>query len=422
MLTWITITLMLVLSAFFSGMEIAILASNKLRVELDRKQGGPIGRLVAWLVNHMEMVIATALVGNNICLVIFGFKMAGILGPFLSKYMEGEVWILLIQTLVATIMVLFTAEFLPKIIFRIRANQLFRVFSIPMAAIYFLLLPITLFTVTLSNFFFKKILRSPGSKQIRQMVFSKVDLNNLILENLNDSNSGQEGTEQEIKIFHNALDFSSVRIRDCMIPRTEIAAVSLDTPIEELREKFIETGYSRILIYEKDIDRITGYIHHSSLFRNPKSLKEIVRKISTVPESMHANRLLTKMLHERGNIAAVIDEFGGTSGVVTTEDILEEIFGEIEDEHDNTSLTENRISDDEYLFSGRLEIDYLNDHYGLNLPASDEYETLAGLILHFNPSFPKTNETIRIPGFSFKITNSNRKKISIVALTITPNP
>jgi len=417
---WAIIVLMLILMAFFSGMEIAFLASNKLRVELDRKQYGIIGTLVGWLTNRLELVIATTLVGMNIGLVIFGFKAAEILEPILHKYIVGDGWILLIQTLVATTMVLFTAEFLPKTIFRIRANQMLRIFAVPFAVIYFLLLPVTWFTVHLSDFLLRKILKSQGTKQIRQMLFSKVDLNNLILENLNDSR-GEEGTEEEIRLFHNALDFSSVRIRDCMIPRTEIIAVPIDTPIEEMRQKFIETGYSRILVYEKNIDRISGYVHHSSLFKNPLSLNEILRKISNVPETMRANRLLTKLLHDHGNIAVVIDEFGVTSGVVTTEDILEEIFGEIEDEHDSTSLTEKQVGEAEYLFSGRLEIDYLNDTYALNLPASDEYETLAGLILNYNPSFPKTNDTIRIPGFAFRITSSNRKKINVVALSIEPN-
>jgi CBS domain containing-hemolysin-like protein len=416
MSSWLLILLMLLLMAFFSGMEIAFLASNKLRVELDRKQGGMIGSLVGWLAGRMELVIATSLVGMNVGLVIFGFKAAEIFEPVLGRYIHSHVWILLIQTLVATAMVLFTAEFLPKTIFRIRSNQMLRFFSLPFVVIYIVLLPVTWFTVHLSDFLLRKILKSPGSKQIRQMVFSKVDLNNLILENLNESH-GEEGSEEEIKLFHNALEFSSVKIRDCMIPRTEIAAVSLETTIDELRQKFIETGYSRILVYKKDIDRITGYVHHSSLFRNPLNLTEIIRNIPNVPESMPANRLLTKLLRDHGNIAAVIDEFGGTSGVVTAEDILEEIFGEIEDEHDNPSLTEKKAANGEYLFSGRLEIDYLNETYGFNLPSSGDYETLAGLILHYHPSFPKVNETIRIPGFSFRITSSNRQKISIVALT-----
>lgn len=420
MASWFTIVLMLLLMAFFSGMEIAFLASNKLRLELDRKQGGMAGSLVGWLAGRMERVIATCLVGMNVGLVVFGFKATEIVEPFLNRFIHGDVWILLIQTLAATTMVLFTAEFLPKTIFRIRSNQMLRIFSVPFAIIYILLFPITWFTVRLSDFLLRKILKSPGSKQLRQMVFSKVDLNNLVLENLNDNN-GEEGTEEEIKLFHNALEFSSVRIRDCMIPRTEIAAVQADTPIEELRQKFIETGYSRILVYEQDIDRITGYVHHSSLFRNPLHVSEIIRKISNIPESMSANRLLTKLLRDHGNIAAVIDEFGGTSGVVTTEDILEEIFGEIEDEHDSTSLTEKKAANGEYLFSGRLEIDYLNETYELKLPTADEYETLAGLILHYHPSFPKINETIRIPGFTFRITNSNRRKISLVTLSITDN-
>ncbi len=415
---WLLIVIMLCLMAFFSGMEIAFLASNKLRLELDRKQGGMTGNLVGWLVMRMELVIATTLLGTNICLVIFGFKSAEILEPILSRYIHGDGWILLIQTLVATSMVLFTAEFLPKTIFRIRSNQLLRVFSLPFSLIYIVLLPITWCVVRLSDFLLRKILKSPGSKQVRQMVFSKVDLNNLVVENLNEGHN-DEGSDEEIKLFHNALAFSSVKIRDCMIPRTEIAAVEAGTSMENLRKAFIETGYSRILIYEKDIDRITGYVHDSSLFRDPSGLSEIIRNISMVPESMPANRLLTKLLREHANIAVVIDEFGGTSGVVTTEDILEEIFGEIEDEHDNIDLIEKKNAAGEYLLSGRLEIDYLNNNYEFNLPTSDEYETLAGLILHFHPSLPKVHETIRIPGFSFRITAGNRKRISVVALSLT---
>ena len=415
---WLLIVIMLCLMAFFSGMEIAFLASNKLRLELDRKQGGMTGNLVGWLVMRMELVIATTLLGTNICLVIFGFKSAEILEPILSRYIHGDGWILLIQTLVATSMVLFTAEFLPKTIFRIRSNQLLRVFSLPFSLIYIVLLPITWCVVRLSDFLLRKILKSPGSKQVRQMVFSKVDLNNLVVENLNEGHN-DEGSDEEIKLFHKALAFSSVKIRDCMIPRTEIAAVEAGPSMENLRKAFIETGYSRILIYEKEIDRITGYVPDSSLFRDPSGLSEIIRNISMVPESMPANRLLTKLLREHANIAVVIDEFGGTSGVVTTEDILEEIFGEIEDEHDNIDLIEKKNAAGEYLLSGRLEIDYLNNNYEFNLPTSDEYETLAGLILHFHPSLPKVHETIRIPGFSFRITAGNRKRISVVALSLT---
>lgn len=415
---FVTLFVMLLLMAFFSGLEIAFLSANKLRIELDRKQGAFPGTLVSWLAKRMEMVIATNLVGMNVCLVVFGFRAAEIFEPFIGKYVQGEGWILLIQTIVATLMVLFTAEFLPKTIFRIRANQLLRLFALPFSLFYFLLYPITWFTVRLSDFLLRKILKAPGSKQIRQMVFSKVDLNNLVLENMQEGRT-DEGADEEIKIFHNALEFSSVRIRDCMIPRTEITAVPLSITVEELRQKFIETGYSRIPVFEKDIDTITGYVHHTALFQHPVELKDIIRKMLMVAESMHASQLLTKLLREQGNIAVVIDEFGGTSGLVTTEDILEEIFGEIEDEHDAVNLIEKKGADGVYLLSGRLEIDYLNDTYGLDLPVSEEYETLAGLILHFHPSFPKVNETISIPGFSFRITGSNRKKISVVALSLT---
>jgi len=293
-----------------------------------------------------------------------------------------------------------------------------RVFAVPYVVIYIVLYPVTWFTVRLSDFLLNRILKSPGSTETRQMIFSKVDLNNLVLENLNDS-KGEEGVEEEIKLFHNALEFSSVRVRDCMIPRPEIEALACDSTIEAIRQKFIETGYSRILIYDKDIDNIIGYVHHSSIFQQPATLQEVVRKIPMVPESMSANNLLTKLLHDHGNIAVVIDEFGGTSGLVTTEDLLEEIFGEIEDEHDNPVLIEKKVQEGEYLFSGRLEVDYLNDVYNLGLPVSDDYETLAGLILHYKPSFPRVNETIVIPGFTFRITSSTRKKISTVTLTVT---
>ncbi|MDD4646408.1 MAG: hemolysin family protein [Bacteroidales bacterium] len=412
------LVLMLLLMAFFSGMEIAFVAANKLRVELDRKQGGMAGGLVGWLAGQMEMVIATSLVGMNICLVIFGFITADLFNPILAKFIHGEVWRLLLQTLIATALVLFFAEYMPKTIFRIRSNQMLRYFSLPYTIIYILLYPITWFTVHLADFLLRKVMKVPGSKQLRQMVFSKVDLTNLIHENLNDNN-GDEGTDEEIRLFNNALEFSSVRIRDCMIPRTEIVALPVQASIEEFRQKFIETGFSRIVVYEDNIDRITGYVHHSSLFRNPSELGEIIRKIHAIPESMSASNLLSRMLRDHENIAAVIDEFGGTSGLVTTEDILEEIIGEIEDEHDSQELTEKKISDREYLFAGRLEIDYLNNVYNLDLPVSDDYETLAGLILHYNPSLPKVNETITIPGFSFRITGSSRKKIKQVSLTLT---
>jgi CBS domain containing-hemolysin-like protein len=412
------IFLMLVLMAFFSGMEIAFVSSNKLRIELERKQGSLLGQLVGWLAQHLENVIATTLIGMNICLVIFSYLTAEQFEPVIKKYIEKEGWVLLIQTIIATLIVLFAAEFLPKTVFRAKANSLLRVFVVPFTLLYFILYPITWFTVGLSDFLLKRILRSPGSTQLRQRVFSKVDLNNLLQENLADTGH-EESPEQEIKLFQNALDFSKVRLRDCMVPRTEIEAMPVDTTPEELRQRFIETGYSRIPVFEEDIDHITGYIHHSDLFKNPADLRSIVRKVPLVPESMQANKLLSRMLHQRLNIAVVIDEFGGTAGMVTTEDILEEIFGEIEDEHDIQEEIEKQTGEGQYLFTARLEIDYLNETYNLDLPVSEEYETLAGMILYYHPSFPRINETILIGPFTIKIIKSSRKKIELVSLIVS---
>ena len=412
----VVLALMLLLMAFFSGMEIAFVAANKLRVEVERSRSGMRGSLTSWLLARMEPVIATTLVGMNICLVIFGFRFAELVEPWLERHISGEGWILLIQTIAATALTLFTAEFLPKTIFRINPNRMLQLFVVPFAFFFIVLYPVTWFTVNLSDFLLRRILHSPGSKQVRQMVFSKVDLSNLVMENLRDGHT-EEGDEEDLKLVHNALQFSSVRIRDCMIPRTEVVAVPVSTAIGELRQTFIASGYSRLPVYERDIDGIVGYVHTSSLFSDPGTMDGIIRKIRTVSESMPANRFLTRMLRDRENIAVVIDEYGGTSGIVTTEDILEEIFGEIEDEHDTPTLTEKVTGEGEYLFSGRLEIDYLNETYGLSLPTDESYETLAGLILHHHPSFPRINETIRIPGFSFRITGSSRKKISLIVVT-----
>jgi len=417
MLSSVFIVLMLLLMAFFSGMEIAFISSNKLRIELGRKQGGGAGRVVSWLSHRIEYVIATTLVGMNICLVIFSYLTARLLDPLLERFITGDAWILLIETLVATIIILFVAEYLPKTVFRARSNRMLRIFSGPFLMLYLILFPVTWFTVRLSDLLLRKVLKSPGSSQLRQRVFSKVDLNNLVQENL-DHLPDDQSPEQEIKLFQNALDFSKVRLRDCMIPRTEIEAVPADTPVGELRNRFIETGYSRILVYDSDIDHITGYVHHSDLFRNPAGIAQILRKVSLVPESMQANKLLSRMLRKRRNLAVVIDEFGGTAGIVTTEDILEEIFGEIEDEHDSPPETEKRTGPGEYLFSARLEIDYLNETYGLGLPVSEDYETLAGLILYHHNSFPRVNETILIGSCSFRIVRSSRKKIELVAVKV----
>lgn len=403
--------------AFFSGMEIAFVSSDKLRVQIEKNQGLFSGKIVGWFSGRMEYVIATTLLGMNVCLVIFGFKIAVILKPVIARFIENTGWSLVIQTITATILVLLVAEFIPKAFFRARSNRMLRFFAIPFIVFYFALFPITWITVKLSDFFLIRVFKVKGSDRERQMVFGKVDLDHLVQENTTDKPTETQA-DQEIKLFKNALAFSNVRIRDCLIPRTEIQAVQAGDDIGLLRQKFIETGYSRILIYENDIDHIIGYIHHSDLFRNPANIRSILRPVLPVPETMAANKLLARMLRDRQNLALVIDEFGTTAGLVTSEDILEEIFGEIEDEHDTPVLEETQLSDNQYRFSGRLEIDYLNETYGLKLPVSESYETLAGLILHHHPTFPRVNDTIRIEPYTFRILKSTHTRIEIILLSL----
>ncbi len=411
----IIILLSLVFSAFFSGMEIAFVSSNKLRLELDIKQGYLTSRVISIFTSRPGDYIATMLVGNNISLVIYGILMAILLEPLISHYTNSESTILIIQTIISTLIILFTAEFLPKTIFRLSPNTALRVFAIPVLVFYILLYPVTKLTIAISGFILHNFMRVPRNKKAHPNVFGKIDLDNLVNES-NAEYDQQDAPEQEIKLFQNALDFSNVKLRDCMVPRTEIVAFDESVSMEELQSKFIETGLSKILIYRESTDNIIGYINSKELFKNPSDLQSMIMSLPIVPETMPANKLLQSFIRDHKSISVVVDEFGGTSGIVTMEDILEEIIGEIEDEHDTSELTEDKLNEQEYIFSARHEIDYLNEKYRLNIPELDDYETLAGLILFHYESIPKINDRIQIEGFVIRILDVSETRIELIHL------
>jgi CBS domain containing-hemolysin-like protein len=323
-----------------------------------------------------------------------------------------------LQTIVSTLIILVFAEFLPKTLFRIFPNSLLNVFSFPLAFFYILFYPITRFTVGITNVLLKRFLKTDISNNSKNPVFSRIDLDEFVKATDNVGLEKKEKIKTELKLFKNALDFSKVKLREIMVPRTEIEMLEINTSIAELRQKFVETGYSRILFYDDNIDNIIGYIHSSVIFQNPESIKPYLKSVLIVPETMPANKLLSTFIQEHRSIAIVVDEFGGTSGMVTSEDILEEIFGEIEDEHDTRDIVEKKISDTEFIFSGRAEIDLLNEKYFLNLPETDEFETLAGFILHHHESIPKINSLIKIGKYQFKILKATNTKIELVKLTL----
>jgi len=414
----VIILLSILLSAFFSGMEIAFVSSNKLRIELDKKQGSFGSRIIGIFTAKPGEYIATMLVGNNISLVIYGIVMAMLLEPVIRKTIQPDLAVLLIQTLISTLIILFAAEFFPKTIFRISPNIALKVFSIPVLFFYIILYPITWLVISVSEFILRNILGVPRDKDSYQHVFGKVDLDDLVSESNPESGEILDA-EHEIKIFQNALDFSNVRLRDCMVPRTEIVALEDTSTIDDLRQKFIETGLSKILIYTESTDNILGYVNSKELFKNPGDLKSMIMTIPHVPETMPANNLLQSFIKEHKSISVVVDEFGGTSGVVTMEDILEEIVGEIEDEHDTSELTEKQISENEFVFSARHEIDYLNEKYKLDMPKTDDYETLAGFILTHHESIPKLNDRLSIDSFTFQILDASETRIEMVQLVIS---
>jgi CBS domain containing-hemolysin-like protein len=412
------ILLAILLSAFFSGMEIAFVTSNKLRIELDRKQGVFGSEIIKLFTDNPGQYIATMLIGNSFSLVIYGLVFSSLFGPLLSPFVDSDLLILIINTIISTAIIIFVAEFLPKTIFIISPNFFLKFLSIPTLLFFFLFYPISKLTLAASNLFIRVVFRfKPGEKRQENLVFSKVDLDHFV--NLSkQSNEESEPDHHNIRIFQNALDFSSVKLRECMVPRTEIEAIESNTSIEVLKEKFIATRYSRILVYQDSIDNITGYFELKDIFKNPVDIKSSLRKLAIVPETMPANKLLKLFVNEKKNIALVVDEFGGTSGMVTIEDVLEEIVGDIEDEHDISDLTEKAVSKNEFIFSGRIEIDYLNEKYNLKLPEADDYETLAGMIMFYHGSIPGNNDVIRIGNIVIKVLRVSTTRLELVNLRI----
>ena len=413
--SWTIILLTLLFSAFFSGMEIAFVSANKLRIELQNKKGLLSAKILSNFVKHPSRFIGTMLVGNNIALVIYGIVMARILEPVIRIIFTSEINVFIIQTVLATLLILVTAEFIPKTLFRINPNRTLSFFAIPVWGIYYLLYPLVYVIIGISELTLKKIFKVEFSEE--KPVFGRIDLDNIIKESTSSKNRDEE-EDPEIQIFRNALDFSDVKLRECMVPRTEIVALDINESIDVLKQNFVDTGLTKILIYRNDIDHIIGYTHSYELFKRPQSIKSILLPISMVPETMPAKELLKILIKQRKSVAVVVDEFGGTSGIVTIEDVMEEIFGEIMDEHDVVTLLEKQINDREYLLSGRLEIDYLNEKYDLNLPESEEYETLSGLIIYYHESIPERDELIKIKDFIFSITNVGKTRIEQVNLKI----
>ncbi|MCQ2237891.1 MAG: hemolysin family protein [Bacteroidaceae bacterium] len=410
----------MIFSAYFSGMEIAFVSSNKMRFEMEKSEhNGLVNRIISLFYKHSNNFISTMLVGNNIALVVYGILAAHIIDKILILPLFGnnfnEFLDVSIQTIISTFIILFTGEFIPKTLFKINPNQTLRIFALPTFVFYILLYPISRFSTMLSGVLLW-VCGSKISKESSNKAFTKVDLDNLIQSSIEENE--EEEVEDEVKIFQNALDFSSVKIRDCILPRTEITAVPDTATIQELEAQFIESGHSKIIVYKDNIDHIIGYIHSSEMFRRKDDWKESIRQIPIVPETMAAQKLMRLFMQQKKSLAVVVDEFGGTSGIVSLEDLVEEITGDIEDEHDNTNYIAKKIGDKEYVISARLEIEKVNELLDLDLPESEEYLTVGGLILHQYQSIPKLHEIIRFDHFVFKIIKVETTKIELVRLKV----
>lgn len=403
-------------SAFFSGMEIAFVSVDKLRFEMDRK-GGVSSRILSLFFRNPNDFISTMLVGNNIALVIYGILMAQIIGDnLLAGWITNHFVMVLIQTVISTLIILVTGEFLPKTLFKINPNLVLNVCALPLFICYIILYPISKFSSGVS-YLFLRLFGMKVNKEASAKAFGKVDLDYFVQSSIDNAES-EETLDTEVKIFQNALDFSTVKIRDCIVPRTEVVAVALDTSLEELKNRFVESGISKIIVYDGNIDNVVGYIHSSEMFRNPKDWRGHVKEVPIVPETMAAHKLMKLFMQQKKTIAVVVDEFGGTSGIVSLEDLVEEIFGDIEDEHDNTSYICKQIGEHEYVLSARLEIEKVNETFDLDLPESDDYLTVGGLILNQYQSFPKLHELVSVGKYQFKIIKVTATKIELVRLKV----
>ena len=417
------IVLSLILSAFFSGMEIAYVSSNKIHIEIEKKQNDLIAKVLTKLTEKPSKFIATMLVGNNLALVVYAYYMGGLLQTWVEGADFGYPWLtnffvefsLLTQTLISTLVVLITAEFLPKVFFQIYANSLLKVFAVPAYLFYVAFSLISSFIIWISDKVLKKFFKTEGDEV--QLAFTKVELGNYITEQIESVETNEE-LDSEIQIFQNALEFSEVKSREVMIPRTEIVAVEKEESLDALNAMFTETGLSKILIFQDSIDDIVGYVHSFELFKKPQSITDVLRPVIFVPETMLVKDVLNVLIKKRKSIAVVIDEYGGTSGMMTVEDIVEELFGEIEDEHDSVVLIEEEVAEGVYKFSARLEVDYINETYKLELPEDENYETLGGLIVNHTEGIPEENDVVDIEGYQFHIIQTSNTKIELVQVRV----
>ena len=417
--TVIFLLITMAFSAFFSGMEIAFVSVDKLRFEMDREsESGITSGIISYFLRNPNNFISTMLVGNNIALVIYGILMAQIIeGNLLAGVISNHFVMVLVQTVISTLIILVTGEFLPKTLFKINSNLMLKVFAIPLFICYVVLFPISKLASGLS-YLFLRITGVKVNEEASAKAFGKVDLDYFVQSGIENATSEEE-LDAEVKIFQNALDFSNLKIRDCIVPRTEVVAVDRsETTLEELKSLFVESGISKIIVYDGNIDNVVGYIHSSEMFHNPMDWRDNVKDVPIVPETMSAHKLMKLFMQQKKTIAVVVDEFGGTAGIVSLEDLVEEIFGDIEDEHDNTSYVCKQIGEHEYVLSARLEIEKVNETFGLDLPESDDYLTVGGLILNRYQNFPKLHEVVEVDRYQFKIIKVAATKIELVRLKV----
>ena len=414
---YIIIIITLILSAFFSGMEIALVASNKLKIFLDKEQGRMTNKMVLNFTENPTNFIITMLIGNNIALVVYGIYMAYLLEPIIATHIIAiPFFVLLIQVIFSSLLVLLVAEFLPKVIFSLFPNRLLKLFAFPAAIVIKLFAPFSLFVKMISNFLIKILFKSSSKDQ--KLMFSRVDLDAYLEEHNEIAKDSNEGIDPEVEILKNALDFSSIKVRDCMVPRTDIVGISINDSVINLRKKFIQTGHSKIIVYKENLDNIIGYVHSYEFFKNPQTIKDILLPISFMPESILAQDALDKLMKDRRSVALILDEYGGTAGLICVEDIIEELVGEIEDEHDQAVFAGRQIDDNKYHFLGKQRIDELNKEYKINFPISEEYDTLSGYIVSSIGRIPKNQEIIKLSNYEFKILKINDNFIEELVLYV----
>ena len=416
-MTWIILISTIILSAIFSGLEIAFVTADKMQIEIINKRGGLIAKVLNSFISYPSRFIATLLIGNNLALVTFGIYIEKILEPQVTLFTDNTILVLLIQTIISTTIILLFAEYIPKTIFRLKPNHALRVFAYPMFLLFWGLKWVVNSVVGFSKFILKKFLKVDIQED--RPIIGRLELQQYLEKRVENTENTDE-LDAEVQYYKNVLDFQSVRVRECMVPRTEIVALDVDTSIEKLNKIFIETGHSKILIFKESVDEVIGFVHSKEVFKQPENISSIILPIGFVPESMTAQRALNTFIHLRRSVLVVVNEFGGTAGMLTVEDILEEILGEIEDEHDIVDYVEEKISENEFLFSGRLKVDLLNEKYNLNIPTDESYETLAGYIFTHTEAIPKKGATIEIDHFSFQIEKVGETRIELIKLLVYP--